>query len=103
MQGEMIIITTDGNVTTVPYSKKIPLEHLQKAVGGYIERVPLWDKYEGKDCVVYCDEEGKLKGKPMNQQATIAWFHAMEVGRHDDYLVGDIIILTGDIPFMRSL
>lgn len=35
------------------------LENLQKTVGGYIETVKI-----ASDCVVICDEEGRLKGKP---------------------------------------
>ena len=35
------------------------LKNLQNTVGGYIETVTLAD-----DCVVICDEEGRLKGKP---------------------------------------
>ena len=35
------------------------LENLQKTVGGYIETVTI-----ASDCVVICDEEGRLKGKP---------------------------------------
>ena len=35
------------------------LENLQKTVGGYIETVTITS-----DCVVICDDEGRLKGKP---------------------------------------
>lgn len=34
------------------------LENLQKTVGGYIETVTI-----ASDCVVICDEEGRIKGK----------------------------------------
>ena len=46
-----------------PVVRDIPneLEALQAAVGGYIETVTLT-----RDCVVICDEEGLLKGKPFN-------------------------------------
>jgi len=37
------------------------LEAMQKAVGGYIETVPI-----ASDCVIVCDEEGLLKGLPYN-------------------------------------
>lgn len=36
-------------------------ENLQKTVGGYIEVFPLTGH-----CAIICDEEGKLKGKPLN-------------------------------------
>lgn len=41
------------------------LEGLQNAVGGYIETVP--EPGLPEDCVIICDEEGKLKGKPCNR------------------------------------
>ena len=37
------------------------LEALQQLVGGYIETFTI-----ATDCVIICDEEGKLKGKPAN-------------------------------------
>lgn len=37
------------------------LKALQAEVGGYIETVTL-----AKDCVVICDEEGRINGKPHN-------------------------------------
>lgn len=41
------------------------LEGLQRAVGGHIETVP--EPELPKECVIICDEEGKLKGKPLNR------------------------------------
>lgn len=35
------------------------LQNLQRTVGGYIEAVPI-----SKDCVIICDEEGRIKGYP---------------------------------------
>lgn len=35
------------------------LQNLQRTVGGYIEVVPI-----SKDCVIICDEEGRIKGYP---------------------------------------
>ena len=49
-----------------PFIKSIPsgLASLQKEVGGYIEAVHLW---EDDQCVIICDEEGKLKNKQYNR------------------------------------
>ena len=41
------------------------LEALQAMVGGYIEPVSLPGSQAG-DIVVICDEEGRIKGKPIN-------------------------------------
>ena len=40
------------------------LENMQRFIGGYIEAVNL-----STDCVVICDEEGRLKGLPENPSA----------------------------------
>lgn len=48
---------------SAPKVRDIPntLEELQAAVGGYIETVTLFT-----DCVVICNEEGRLQGLPHN-------------------------------------
>lgn len=48
-----------------PYVKEIEsgLESLQAEVGGYIEGVYPFDDM----IAIICDEEGKLKGKPLNR------------------------------------
>lgn len=55
------------------------LEEMQKIVGGYIEAVAI-----GKGCLMICDEEGKLKGKPYN----------FDLG--NDIIVGDVFFTKGD-------
>lgn len=46
-----------------PEPRDIPntLEELQAAVGGYIETVTIVE-----DCVIICNEEGRLRGMPHN-------------------------------------
>jgi hypothetical protein len=65
------LIKTDGSVALVEpqNGKRFTLEELQSYVGGYIEVVPVppWD---GSRLAV-CDEEGKLKDKPLNELATL--------------------------------
>lgn len=61
------------------------LEELQSFVGGYIEIVPI-----GSTHLLVIDEEGKLKGKPINEAATL---HARRNGciAPDDVIVGDAL------------
>lgn len=65
------------------------LESLQAIVGGYLEAVQL------SSCHLYCDEEGKLKAKPINRKATVL---ARTLGwpRSRDVLVGDVVFLADD-------
>ena len=66
--------------------RDIELEEMQKLVGGLIEIATL----ENGDTLVF-DEEGKLKEKPINEEATKLYrknfFHVC------DFIVGDVIIV----------
>lgn len=69
-------IAVDGTETELEDTK---LETLQKAVGGWIERVPTVD---GR--VLYVNEEGLLKGLMLNRTASLI------AGRD---IVGDVVVL----------
>lgn len=64
------------------------LEELQAMVGGYIEIVPV---LRGKIMVI--DEEGKLKGKPINNAATMMF---MQAGFYDT-IVGDTLVCDSEM------
>lgn len=85
---EGLVMEEDGSIINYYFHKKESkpnLEQLQKMVGGYIEVVTSLDsKYQ-----IVIDEEGKLKGKPFNKDATAL------LGYGDDELVGDAVILSG--------
>ena len=69
--------------------KKPTLEELQGLVGGLIQFA-----YTDDNIQIICNEEGKMKGLPVNREATLYW--ADWVGRiPDDILVGDVVILHG--------
>jgi hypothetical protein len=51
----------------------VPLDVLRAAVGGYLQLVPDFDRYKGRPCEVWCDEEGLLKGKQLNRHMTAEW------------------------------
>ena len=57
---EITVLVVEPEKT--PYVKTVPsgLASLQQEVGGLIEAVYLWDDDQ---CVIICDEEGKLKNK----------------------------------------
>lgn len=105
MQGKITVLCADGETRVYERDTKPTLEFWQEQVGGYIERVPQFDTYEGEPCVVWCDEEGKLKGKPINDRATMLWANCLNIDLYamQDVLVGDICIVQGDAAFMRAL
>jgi hypothetical protein len=79
-------LKTDGTIHEVHPAAGVSftLEELQTMVGGYIEVVVT----HTRDLLI-CNENGKLTGLPMNEQATERYLH----GKHDP-IVGDVVICT---------
>ena len=84
MLGKILWAKGGENLVQPLNGDKFTLEELQRAVGGYIEIVPLTDK-----TVMVVDEEGKLKGKEINVFATALYQGLRKV---NDYIVGDVIV-----------
>lgn len=55
---------------------------------GYIEIVPA-----GNGKIMVIDEEGKLKGKPINEAATMIFMHA----GYYDIIVGDALVCDSEM------
>jgi hypothetical protein len=101
----MIVIADDkcGNlVNRVALDAPPELEQLQGNVGGFIELIPAFNAFEGKPCVAFCNEEGKLRGLQPNSKATVMW-EFINGKSPRDCLVGPVVILTGDKEFMEAL
>jgi hypothetical protein len=98
MPNKLTTITPSGNVTTLELDRLPTLEEMQRAVGGYIETVPYFDRFDGKPCVAFCNEEGKLQGEPINDRATGLWVTCLQSRNMvpHDILVGAVAIVTGD-------
>jgi len=103
MKGKMTTIKTNGVIMVLEKDVAITLDDLQTAVGGYVESIPMFDLYKGEHCVAFCNEEGKLKGLPLNAVATGYWWEQRHPHPPNDMLVGDIVIITGDNEMMEAL
>jgi hypothetical protein len=101
MKGQLTVIKTNGDIVCTELTSTPNLKMLQKAVGGYIETIPFFEKYEGKPCVAFCNEESKLKGLKPNHTATELWDKNGYSGY--DHIVGDIAIITGDQDLLGAL
>jgi Domain of unknown function (DUF3846) len=91
----VIVIPADQrqDMRITEQAKEPKLQQLQDLVDGYIEAVPRWTMHEGMRCIAYANEEGKLRGLPFNQRATIMWWAAL--GQPvDDGLCGDIVLVV---------
>jgi len=102
----LIIIKADGTSERRPLETVPDHVMLHDLVGGYIELVPHWNHVtvDGKvqRCAVFCDENGKVNGRPINKIATGLWYSAIN-GIVEDYLVGDIVIVWGNKAFISRL
>ena len=81
---------TDGTILEVVPANgtDFQLDELQKMVGGYIEIIPAG---EGK--IMVLDDEGKLKGKPVNDAATMIF---MQAGYYD-IIAGDALVCDDEM------
>lgn len=88
---EILIIKTDGTVEreTLSGNGSEQFAMIQKAVDGWVERVPL----EDYTLLMWVNEEGKVRGLPANRLATLLW--EKEYGIGTDVMVGNVVI-TGD-------
>lgn len=89
----ILSIDTNGTITPIDLeTRALDLKRLQTLVGGYIEVVrpvpfggPIFD-----DVVMIVDDEGKLKGKPVNVLASALY-------NGYDPIVGDVVLCCTDI------
>jgi hypothetical protein len=118
MKGVYLKINVGGTIETTETEDSPTLDKLKEGIGGgYVEIVPRFNRieYNGEitHCVVFCDEDGKRKGLPVNIEATGLWQIALRLvghpglytpdGRLYDYLVGQILVVMGDEEFMEEL
>jgi Domain of unknown function (DUF3846) len=89
-----LLVKSDGTIAiALPlHGGEFTLTELQTFVGGYIELVKIHGSiagYEGEFDMMFCNEEGKLKGLPINLIATALYVNG-GIGR--DLIVGDVLI-----------
>ena len=77
-------------ITKTITDKAPTLEEMQKFVGGYIEVV-----YAPNGDQIVLDEEGRLKGKNINKEASEHWLGDDWDSEYNN-IVGDAMILKGD-------
>lgn len=93
-----LVITAEGFVHGIDLGETGDEEYeaICKAIGGgFLQCVPLSDS----DMLLWCDDEGKLKGMPYNEKATAVW---TRYWGQTDVMVGDIVI-TGGIDWESEI
>jgi hypothetical protein len=103
MKGRVIVITPDGFIRETPVKAHVKYETIKTGLdGGDLEIIPHFNRYDGQQCVVFGDEEAKLKNLPFNKIATELW-HTILGFPAKDYLAGPIIVIVGDEELLSSL
>lgn len=69
------------------------LHQLQEWVGGDIEMIPSFKRYEGKPCIAYFNEEGKLRKLPINASAASAWHQVCDPMWRAEPIYGTVVII----------
>jgi Domain of unknown function (DUF3846) len=89
-----LYLKTDGTIVEVKPKdgKMFKLPELHSLIGGYLELVPLRPGKYGEltihaTDVMFCDEDGKLKGKQVNVAACV-----VSPVYPPDVIVGDVVI-----------
>jgi hypothetical protein len=80
-----ILIRSSGQVEDIEVTT---LEDLQKAVGGFIQDIPL-----GQTANMLMNEDGKGENLPTNGLATSLCQVTLAGLADDDYVVGDVLVL----------
>jgi len=69
----------------------------ERLAGGWLELIPQFDTYGDSACVVFGDEEAKLKSLAMNPVATYLWYACLAPEPfRPDTLHGPLVIITAD-------
>jgi hypothetical protein len=86
-----LLLKADGRIEIVlPQGGEFTLTELQDFVGGYIEMLKIHgsvDGFDGEFEMMFCNEEGKLKGLPINLIATVLYVYGSR-----DPVVGDVLL-----------
>jgi len=104
--GSFMFIIKPGDTSVLEgrmLDKSPPLELLQFGVGGLIELIPRFNKFGGRPCVAFCNEEGKLERLPRNHLAQTLWEEACGRAIREDHLVGNIVVIVGSHSFLKSM
>lgn len=89
MTHTMITIQPDG--TRSEQYGKPELAALQREVGGYIEEIGYFTKFEGHRCTAYANEDGLMMLMPRNTPAMKLW---ADQYTHASVLVGPVVIVV---------
>jgi Domain of unknown function (DUF3846) len=105
-KGKFLYIIKPGDLVISsgePIRNKVKLEILQAEVKGYIELVPFFNRFYERNCIAFCNENGKMRNLPLNKLAQELWEKSLGRNIYEDHLVGNIVIIVGPPSYLRTL
>lgn len=103
--GRLVVIPPHGDIIDNRISKSPTLKELQNLVGGYIQSLPEFDKYEDMPAEAWVNEDGLAIGLPLNNRAITLWRSILTPKgpfRADmTNIVGNCVIIVGKRFFLR--
>lgn len=87
MMKKAVIIHPDSRTEVVDFAG---YETIKDAVGGWIEAA-----FSNPGLTIWCAEEGKIRGLPMNAAATRLWWLLSPAMIGHDVLVGSVLVTGG--------
>jgi len=94
-------IHPDGNISVKRQQKSPKLAQLQEAVGGYIQEIPHFTRFEHNGVsytrgVAYCNEHGRRKELPFNEAASKAWKVCLGNAPlwYEPHILGTVVFVT---------
>lgn len=100
---QLIAVHPSGAIDVTVIAELPSLEDLSKVVGGYIELVPYFFRYNDLPCVAFCNEYGKQNKLEPNPTATLMWMKACRQPALNDHLVGSVAIVTGPTTWLAKM
>jgi hypothetical protein len=96
MAYHITVMSPEGEISKFEYNEVPSLGMFRAWLDGHLEVVPYWEKFNGKKCVVFCNEEGKLERLPVNDYADHMWKMSLYPHTINDTLVGNVVIVQAD-------
>ncbi len=94
---DVVLMLVDGTEERKQVKKSPGFEDIKKWVNGYIQAVPHFNKFEGRRCTAYVNEEGKLYPNKfaLNEKATELWLQLLGKGPfiYKPELFGHMVII----------
>jgi hypothetical protein len=86
---KVAVIPVDGDIEITEWERP-EYQKMKTTVGGWLEAI-----YPASNVTMWCNEEGKIEGLPVNRNATALWYFLQPEAAGRDTLSGTVIVTGG--------